>query len=153
MNNIEQCHNMNLRMLLRKVVGYSAEPKDPEQRIESGDMPLTELEGTVESNGTDYKMYSTLVLNICAITGQSTGVQFITPSIGLTHRSGGGYGRTWTNPTHHREEFVECNYCDRTFVSDAALHDHCVMKADHPYCESCEIIFGDENALQQASLS
>ncbi|KAJ7497711.1 hypothetical protein FB451DRAFT_241689 [Mycena latifolia] len=35
------------------------------------------------------------------------------------------------------------------FVSDHALHNHCVAKADHPYCESCEITFGDEQALEQ----
>ncbi|KAJ7873864.1 hypothetical protein B0H14DRAFT_2343996, partial [Mycena olivaceomarginata] len=46
---------------------------------------------------------------------------------------------------------VECDQCARTFVSDAALHNHCVNKADHPYCESCEILFGDENALRQAN--
>ncbi|KAE9403893.1 hypothetical protein BT96DRAFT_814372 [Gymnopus androsaceus JB14] len=35
----------------------------------------------------------------------------------------------------------QCTTCHREFFSDRALHAHCRDKKDHPYCESCEILF------------
>ncbi|KAJ6594371.1 hypothetical protein B0H19DRAFT_59145 [Mycena capillaripes] len=113
------------RLLLRRLIGYPArKPGDPEQRIELRGLALTGPVAAVESN--------------------ASGVQLTLPSATITHRSGGG---VWNNARNH--PLVECDYCDRAFVSDDALHAHCIHKADHPYCDSCEILFSDEKALQQ----
>ncbi|KAJ7247852.1 hypothetical protein B0H12DRAFT_731863 [Mycena haematopus] len=117
-------------MLLRRIPGYPARGLgDPEQHIQLEDVVVTQAQTTQESI--------------------ATGVELNMASLGLTHHSGGGRMRTWAVSKYDAEESVECDYCSRTFASDAALHDHYANKADHPYCKSCERIFDDERALQQ----
>ncbi|KAJ7141345.1 hypothetical protein C8R44DRAFT_763235 [Mycena epipterygia] len=130
-----QYRYMNLKLLLRKMIGYPVhKPGDPEQHLQSTDLSLNRVQPgeTLESN-----------------VREATGVQLNAHSdgINITHRWGGGRARTWTN--NQAAARVKCDYCNRTFGSDDALHNHCVKKADHPYCESCETIFDDEQALKQ----
>ncbi|KAJ7451786.1 hypothetical protein B0H11DRAFT_2075109 [Mycena galericulata] len=128
--------NLNLRLLLRKIFSCSDhQAGDPEQHIQLNDSPPTHME---------------LVGNLGLNVGEATGVQLVPVSTGISYGSGGGYTRhSGTNLNNREGTLLDCQYCDRSFVSEDALHDHCVAKADHPYCESCERIFDNEQALQQ----
>ncbi|KAL1748275.1 hypothetical protein HDZ31DRAFT_30046 [Schizophyllum fasciatum] len=44
---------------------------------------------------------------------------------------------------------VICNFCCVSFRTDNALHQHCRDRADHPYCEACERLFGSDQGLSQ----
>jgi hypothetical protein len=46
---------------------------------------------------------------------------------------------------------LQCTECNRTFGSPQALHAHCTDKADHAYCDSCERLFVNFDALRQVS--
>ncbi|KAJ7282828.1 hypothetical protein C8J57DRAFT_1122747 [Mycena rebaudengoi] len=121
----------NIRAFFRKIGGTCEPSADPE------DSPnLRDVSFTADS------------------TGEATGIQLHVISGGtswITHRSYDSvqHPPSRRNPNARPKTETECDYCEYTFSSTSALHDHCRMKKDHPYCEPCEILFMDEHALQQ----
>lgn len=54
-----------------------------------------------------------------------------------------------SSSSEEEESGWECDVCDRTFISEDSLHQHCSAASGHPYCISCKRIFSNENNLKQ----
>jgi hypothetical protein len=146
--------DLDLRALFRTIIGYRVHIYgDPEQHLQLRDSPLSDpsLDPlTVQVlNGMAHLTFRCGVLIVISAFGGATGVQLNPLPANITHRSHNSRVRTWIQP----QAQVECDYCSRPFVSDNALHNHCVAKADHPYCGPCGRLFGGQQALDQVSLS